>query len=172
MDRVERGRALLKKLKEERAIREKEALQRKKELEEIDRQIKKEKQARQKKKKLKLKPKQKPELFRDSFQQISMSGEYIPPEFRFNTPAYDIASGRYINQNQNNVKCWTKYNKSGNPYRTCYNKDYSQQLRRGQPPKATKMRTWLGRTGEIQLNEKKIRLKPINREPDLNYTLL
>ena len=116
-------------------------------------------------KKNKRKPKPKPELFRDSFQVLSMEGDLLPPSMRFNTPSYDLASGNYINQK--NVKCWTKYNKSGNPYTTCFNNDFNQQLRKGQPPKGIKKKPT-----KTQLKEKKINLKSINEEPNINYVLL
>ena len=130
------------------------------------------KQTRQpKRKKLKVK-KPKPELNRET-PILSMEGDYLPDMFRSNylgVPAYDIATGRYINQdiNKNSVKCWTRYNKGGNPYTTCFNNDYSIQLRKGQPPKGAKGR----KPTKTQLSAQKKRLKPTNREPDLNYILL
>ena len=96
-----------------------------------------------------------PILNRDLNPILDMGGNYLPPEFRFNTPSYDIASGRYINQGKYSVKCWTRYNKTGNPYTTCYNNDYEQQLRRGQPPRGAR-----GRKPTVsQLKKKKKELR-------------
>lgn len=114
-----------------------------------------------------------PPLNRDPNPLLDMEGNYLPDMYRSNylgVPAYDITTGRYINQgiNKNSVNCWTRYNKSGNPYTTCYNNDYSVQLRKGQAPKGGRYR----KPTKSQLKRKKKELKPTNREPDLNYTLL
>ena len=126
-----------------------------------------------KKRKIKLIPKPKPQLNRDRNPILDMEGNYLPDIYRSNylgIPGYDVETGYYINQgvNKNSVKCWTRYNKTGNPYTTCYNNDYSTQLRRGQPPKGGRGR----KPTKSQLKSKKKELKPINREPDLNYTLI
>jgi len=64
---------------------------------------------------------------------IGMDGRDLPINKSYNVPAYDLATGQYINQGQN-VKCWTR--KGG--YTTCFNPDYGVQLRRGKPPKKKK----------------------------------
>lgn len=177
MDRIERGRALMKKLKKERAEREKkQALkERMKKRVEADKKKKQNttqaKQTRQpKRKKLNVK-KPKPQLFRDNYPTLSMEGEFLPPQFRYDTPSYDIASGKYVNQK--NVKCWTRYNKGGNPYTTCKNTDYDLQLRRRQPPDSNyNLQGKVRKPTARGLRNQKKELKPTNREPDLNYILL
>ena len=172
MDRLERGRALMKKIRGEKI--KNELRERMKKRQEADKKKKQNTTAKpQPKKKLKLKPKQKPELNRDRNPILDMEGNYLPDIYRSNylgIPGYDVETGYYINQgvNKNSVKCWTRYNKTGNPYTTCYNNDYSTQLRRGQPPKGGRGR----KPTKSQLKSKKKELKPINREPDLNYTLI
>lgn len=169
MDRIERGKALMKKLKQERAEREKkQALkERMKKRVEADKKKKQNTTRQPKRKKLNVK-KPKPELFRDNYQTLTMTGEFIPPQFRYDMPSYDIASGKYVNQK--NVKCWTRYNKGGNPYTTCKNTDYDLQLRRRQPPPAPQGK--MKKPSVRGLRNQKKNLKPINREPDLNYILL
>jgi predicted Zn-dependent protease len=197
MDRIERGRALMKKLKKERAEREKkQALKermkkrveadKKKQAKQVRPKVVKQnttqakqtqakqtqaKQTRQpKRKKLNVK-KPKPQLFRDNYPTLSMEGEFIPPQFRYDTPSYDIASGKYVNQK--NVKCWTRYNKGGNPYTTCKNTDYDLQLRRRQPPDSNyNLQGKVRKPTARGLRNQKKELKPTNREPDLNYILL
>jgi len=121
------------------------------------------------KKKIKVK-KDKPKLFRDKNPVVDMEGNFLPPEFRYNQPSYDLASGRYINQPSSDVKCFTLRNKAKKPYTTCINTQYNQQLRRGKPPN-TKQRK-INKPPVSVLRKQKKELKPINREPDLNYTLL
>lgn len=122
------------------------------------------------KKKIKVK-KNKPELFRDKNPVVDMEGNFLPPEFRYNQPSYDLASGRYINQPSSDVKCFTKKApRTGKIYTTCINTQYNQQLRRGKPPN-TKQRK-INKPPVSVLRKQKKELKPINREPNLNYTLL
>lgn len=63
---------------------------------------------------------------------LDMNGREIPMNKSYNAPAYDLATGRYINQPRN-VKCWTKGRVR--KYTTCYNPDSKVQLRKGKPPK-------------------------------------
>lgn len=59
-----------------------------------------------------------------------MDGRDLPMNKAYNVPAYNLATGQYINQHKSQVKCWTR--KGG--YTTCYNTEYGYQLRKGQPP--------------------------------------
>ena len=63
-----------------------------------------------------------------------MEGDILLPSQSYNTPAYDLATGEYINQPPNQVECWTK----DGGYTTCYNTQFGIQLRKGQPPPAYK----------------------------------